>query len=164
MSRQRDRVPEIVRFWSKTERLPNGCLQWTAGCSKNGYALFGVRFPDRPSRLTTVLAHRWLYQRVFGELPPQIDVMHSCDNRACVALHHLSPGTRKSNMEDAVKKRRMSHGEKRFNHKLTDSKVRQIRRLYATGRWSQAVLADRFGVHQVAISLVLRGRTWRHVK
>lgn len=44
--------------------------------------------------------------------------------------------------------------------KLTVAKVRQIRRSYATGRWSQRELGEKYGVHQVTISAVVRGVTW----
>ena len=44
--------------------------------------------------------------------------------------------------------------------KLTPAKVRQIRRSYATGRWSQRELGEKYGVHQVTISAVVRGVTW----
>jgi hypothetical protein len=41
----------------------------------------------------------------FGLKSP-LDVMHSCDVRACVNKKHLSTGTRSSNMQDAKKKGR----------------------------------------------------------
>jgi transcriptional regulator with XRE-family HTH domain len=42
--------------------------------------------------------------------------------------------------------------------KLTDDEVAQIRRLYSSGEWTQYRLADRYGVTQGHISLLLRSR------
>ncbi len=155
-------VGELERFWAKTKRVGD-CLIWTDVPSANGYATFSIR--QESGEYKTVLAHRWIYQRTHGELPRRMDVMHSCDNRdrACVNLQHLSPGTRKRNMEDAVMKGRQKRGTMDPNAKLNDVKVRRVRALAASGHSQQAIAAH-FGVHQVAISCVLRGKTWKHVK
>jgi hypothetical protein len=44
--------------------------------------------------------------------------------------------------------------------KLTEAQVEAIRRLAGTA--PQRVIAEVFGVTQTAISLILRGVTWRH--
>ena len=43
------------------------------------------------------------------------------------------------------------------------STVRALRRLYATGKWSQQDLGDRFGVGQTEVSGVVRWRTFKEV-
>lgn len=46
--------------------------------------------------------------------------------------------------------------------RLTDSTVRQIRRLHETGV-SQKALAERFGTNQATVSLVVRRKSYEHV-
>lgn len=51
-------------------------------------------------------AHRLSYFLHYGSIDPKLDVMHSCDNPPCLNPEHLSLGTRKQNIQDAIKKRR----------------------------------------------------------
>jgi group I intron endonuclease len=54
-------------------------------------------------------------------------------------------------------------GEKNGRAVLTDSDVREIRRRFAAGGISQQALADEYGVHQTAISKIVRRRAWSHL-
>lgn len=54
------------------------------------------------------------------------------------------------------------HGEAHGRAKLTNTGVRQIRRLHHRGTPTR-VLAERFGVSGDAIRDVIRGRTWSHL-
>lgn len=126
--------------------------------TKNGYGLFSVG-----RKVTT--AHRWLYQQQHGTVPAHIDVCHSCDNRLCVNIDHLFAGTRKENMEDAVRKGRMSRiartkGESHPMAVLTQAKVDEIRERFRNGE-SQSALAYHFEVTVNAIHCVVRFKTWR---
>lgn len=47
--------------------------------------------------------------------------------------------------------------------KLSPTDVRKIRRLWERGRLTQGEIAERFGVHQVTVSSIVRGATWSHV-
>lgn len=47
--------------------------------------------------------------------------------------------------------------------KMTDQKVDEARRLYATGRWSQLDLALEFGVGPGTMGRILRNEGWKHV-
>lgn len=59
---------------------------------------------------------------------------------------------------------RASHRGERHNlAKLTDDDVRAIRRRYAAGGILQRELAAEYGVSDVAISYLLKGKTWAHV-
>lgn len=51
-----------------------------------------------------------------------------------------------------------------FGRKLNESKVRQIRNLYATGLYSQAQLARQVGVSPSTIGAIIHRKTWKHVK
>ena len=47
--------------------------------------------------------------------------------------------------------------------KLTTEQVLEIRRLYATGEWTQMKLALRFGLSELLISLIINRKIWRHI-
>lgn len=51
----------------------------------------------------------------------------------------------------------------RWQPKLTEDDVREIRAHYAAGRWGVNDLADIYGVTQPTMSAVVHRRTWRHV-
>jgi predicted XRE-type DNA-binding protein len=140
-------MPEADRFMEKINKIENGCWLWTAHCMKNGYGLF--RTPTRNE-----LAHRVAY-RLFNGVLDKRDVMHSCDNPACVNPEHLSLGTRKENMQDAKRKLRMRFGETHGRAKLTNAQVAWVK---ATGGVQQKI-ADFLGVSQGYISAIRSGNT-----
>ena len=56
----------------------------------------------------------------------------------------------------------LQRGESHHEAKLTDEKVRKIRRLRADG-WLQRDIAAQFGVTRTTVGDVLQGKIWRHV-
>lgn len=55
------------------------------------------------------------------------------------------------------------HGSQNGAAKLTESQVEEIRRIYSLKKTKQADLAERYGVSQRTISLIVRKEKWRHV-
>jgi uncharacterized protein YjcR len=55
-------------------------------------------------------------------------------------------------------------GTKHHAAKLTTAKVRQARKSYATGKWTVAKLAEKYGVATQTMHAVLTYRTWKHVQ
>lgn len=151
------RLTQIERFWCKT-RIENGCLIWTAAQSVNRS---GSRPVFAPIGTKTVLASRWIYMQALGPIPTGMDVMHSCDNGLCVALQHLSIGSRTMNMQDAAAKGRTSRGEQRPLATLTEVDVVEIRRRFASGE-CQADLAREFEVAPVTLFRIVRGERWKY--
>jgi len=47
--------------------------------------------------------------------------------------------------------------------KLTSKDVKQIRRMWETTNLSQREIGEKFGVHQVTVSGIVRGVTWQNV-
>lgn len=120
---------------------------------RNGYGLFSINNQNRP-------AHRIAYTLFRGEIPQDIQVCHTCDNRACVNPDHLFLGTLQENIADKVAKRRQAKGTTIAQHKLTEDAVREIR---ATLRQTSA-LAEKYGVHRTLIQQIRSGKGWGHVK
>lgn len=61
----------------------------------------------------------------------------------------------------ATHREKLARGERNRKSNLTEAAVREIRAL--GGTMSQRKLSERFGVSQVTIGLILRGKTWAHV-
>jgi hypothetical protein len=136
------------RFWARVPR-GEGCWIWPGARQPNGYGR--VAFWGR-----AVFAHRLAYELTYGPIPPGMQVCHRCDNRACVRPEHLFLGTQRENEDDKVAKGRQWST-------LTPTDVREIRRLYAAGDLSQQAIANRFGVWQATISVIVRRKVWRHL-
>jgi hypothetical protein len=144
------------RFWSKVHpEALSGCWLWHAHVDAQGYGSFLLR-----PGVHAVGAHRVALSTAVGPIPAGMFVCHRCDNRACVNPDHLFLGTVSDNHADMVAKQRHAHGERQNKAKLTARLVREIR----TSSEPLQSLADRLGVSISAVSLVRRGRTWRHVE
>jgi predicted XRE-type DNA-binding protein len=141
------------RFWPNV-LLADGCWTWTAYKSSGGYG-----------RLTHLgrchWAHRVSYELNVGPIEGGLHVLHRCDNPACVRPEHLSLGTRTDNMQDALKKGRLSLGE-RHSSKLTKRQVERIKVHYETWGTPQRILAKEYGISQQQVSNIVRGKTWRY--
>jgi len=148
------------RLWSKTIKQ-RSCLVWT-GCLEHGYACFNVPKNGSEGKLRQVRAARWIYKKIIGPIPDGFVILHSCDNRACVALQHLEVGTQLQNVKDCIQKGRFAYANRMPHYKLTDDQVREIKRLRIEHGISQSRLGELFGVSQTLISLILLGKRRRH--
>jgi hypothetical protein len=88
---------------------PNGCLEWTGrSVNPKGYA----KIRDDDDKMT--LAHRLAWKLVNGPIPPDLKVLHHCDNPPCCQTEptedypegHLFLGTAADNMADMKAKGR----------------------------------------------------------
>jgi hypothetical protein len=134
------------------------CWEWTGHKVQGGYGQF-----DAGSR-TMLLAHRASWQLENGPIPEGMNVLHRCDNPACVRPAHLFVGSAKDNMQDMLSKGRdrIPFGSEHGSAKLTEDSVRRIR-LERSGGRRLADLAAEFGVAECTISEIARRRTWKHV-
>src|SRR5207245_7378113 len=74
------------------EAEPNsGCWVWIGWRSPRGYGV--VRRDRREQR-----AHRYIYQRLHGELPRHLTLDHLCRNHPCVNPAHMEPVTQRENV------------------------------------------------------------------
>lgn len=82
--------PELTaRFWAKVRKTKT-CWLWTGGTS-DGYGMFWYQG-------STIAAHRLAYAALVGRIPPDTELDHSCDRRACVRPDHLHVAAHRGNV------------------------------------------------------------------
>ena len=147
-------TPDV--FWSRVLRGdPTECWEYVGKPGKNGYC--EVNFERKRD-----YAHRVAYMLTFPEWDRSDFVLHHCDNRRCANPAHLFHGSQQDNVDDMWNKGRGSgppRGELNPDAKLTDAKVREIRRSHL----SQVRLAKLYGVSQGHILAIRQGRKWAHL-
>lgn len=146
------------RFWSKVNILEeNDCWNWLAGGRGVGYGCF--KYNGK-----AIDSHRMAWFLTYGEFPNLL-VCHSCDNRACCNPNHLFLGTYSDNAKDAFKKGRRkapenkTRGENRYNSKLKDRDVIEIKNLLNNGIGGSE-LARKFNVTRGLISNIKTKKAW----
>jgi hypothetical protein len=140
---------------------PNtGCYLWEGCTTKNGYGIIKHKQARHNNG-----AHRVAWELANGPIPDGLLVLHRCDTPLCVNPKHLFLGTHQDNMADMHAKRRGSklRGEQKWNAKLTEDDVREIRAAYRNGNTSRRKLAAQFGMSRTHIGNIVRGEKWKHV-
>jgi DNA-binding XRE family transcriptional regulator len=148
------------RFWANVNRRGESeCWEWRGYRNPSGYGRMNVG--GRAGRLE--MTHRLSWEIHNGPIPGDLRVLHHCDNPPCVNPAHLWLGTQLDNIRDRTEKGHHNFlvGEKNPHAKLTWEKVGEIRRLYATGEYTQDRLAREYGVAQTGISRIVLGKSWQ---
>lgn len=151
------------RFWNKVKISdPSSCWEWQACKNRKGYGSFS---PGRKylSITGTKISHRFAFLFHYGEINCELQVCHSCDNPGCCNPFHLWQGTAKQNSEDMSLKGRSPRGEKQGSTNLTNADVYAIRAMYATGRFQQKEIAEKFCMTQQGIYHIINNLTWKDI-
>lgn len=123
----------------------DGCWLWTGTLDAYGYGRVGARDAEEQR------AHRMSWRLTRGAVPDGLWVLHRCDNRRCVNPGHLFLGTNADNVHDMVSKGRDAG-------KLTAQDRDCIRKLHATGVFSNGELGRAFGVSKASVRKTVHGR------
>lgn len=111
---------------------------------------------------STKFIHRLVIEAFVGSCPSGMQCCHNDGNHANNRLENLRWGSPKENADDRNRHGTGPQGEGNGNSKLTETDVIAIRIRNAAGE-SQTSLAREFGVTQVAVSSLVRGKAWTHV-
>lgn len=139
------------RFMSYVHPEPNsGCWLWVGANRGNGYGAFWHGFPQK--------AHHVAWEMFCDQPRGNLCVLHRCDVRCCVNPRHLFLGTHADNNKDRAAKGRSANtkGERHPGRKLDVDQVSAIR----TDPRSQRKIAADFGISQVQVSSIKRGKSW----
>lgn len=156
--------PIAPRFWSKVDiRSKNECWNWkgkTYRASGTSYGLFYLNGK-------WASAHRVAYVLTHGEIPDGLCICHTCDNGLCCNPAHHFPGTRADNNHDKAMKGRGRTSNRRgilnTHARLTESAVKEIKRLAATGMMHK-LIAQQLHTSPSNICRILQDKAWSHVK
>lgn len=151
----------LDRFWKFVNKsgpmhsaLGTPCWAWTGAKTSRGYGQISTVRGKSPA-----IAPRISYEIHFGGIPCGLDVLHKCDNPACVNPEHLFVGTAKDNADDMINKGRHAHGERHPLSKLKEDEVRAIR---ADERSAAQIAAD-YGVSRSNVRRVKIRKLWAHI-
>ena len=140
-------LPWPKRFWSNVQKTKT-CWLWKGCKFRLGYG--AVRVPHKGMQS----AHRIAWLLSGRKIPINKEIRHKCGIRSCVNPKHLTIGTHKQNMHDAVRQ-----GTAGF-HKLGPQQAQRIRKLYKSGK-TLRTLAKMFKVHSTNIWHVVHNKTWK---
>lgn len=150
-------MKSLEEILANTELDPvTGCRIWLGCIGPQGYSR--IRWQGEDYQV-----HRLVWKLTTGCSPGALDVLHTCDHRACCEFAHLFLGTQLDNMRDCVAKGRMHRGERNGSHKLTEAQVVKIKELLVEGTRTQEQIANIYGVCQPTISWIARNAHWKHV-
>lgn len=145
------------RLWARVTKAngPDGCWEVQGWATHSGHVHISAGKGKPVFR-----AHRLAWELLNGPIPDGLSVLHRCDNARCVRPDHLFLGTQRDNVIDAVHKgRHSSFG----NQKLNADQVREIRALWATGKYTQKAIGQRFGLKRNSISSIVNRKSWAHL-
>jgi len=107
--------------------------------------------------------HRLVLEAFIGPCPPGMECCHYPDrNPNNNRLENLRWGTRRENIQDAIRHDTLPRGSQKWTAKLNEADVIAIRWLRVQG-WTCKRIADVFYVSFEAIRRIVKGTAWRHV-
>jgi predicted XRE-type DNA-binding protein len=146
-------------FWDYVDKQFNSCWPWTGETDANGFGTFRFRGKTTFVQKVAYMLH------TRSKVPAGLYVCQRCENKLCCNPNHLFIGTYlESGLVYARKGRHLSDKNLHGNAQLRAQDVKDIRRMYATGAYSQAKLARQFNVCRQHVSDIIRMRRWKWIK
>lgn len=111
------------RIWSKVIKTAD-CWYWTGYKADGRYGYILDHRTSKQARVT-----RLLWEMAYGPIPKAMLICHTCDEPACVRIHHLYLGTPKTNALDRQIRGRWKGGVKKgFKHPLDCNHCKAVRK------------------------------------
>ena len=155
----------------KGSKLKTPCWNWTGSLTADGHAQLTI---DGKNRKVVPYLYQKLHHKNKSALVGNcLRRSPLCLSKLCVNPAHfeMRPFARKIKMKGVGKGRNPSsrpkpgwiQGEQNPHAKLTEEKVREIRKFHAKG-FSTLALAETYLVSAVQINRILKRENWKHVK
>ncbi len=107
--------------------------------------------------------HRLVLEAFVGPCPEGMECCHNDGNPANNCVENLRWDTTSANQLDREMHGTSNRGEQQGRSKLKDEYIPIIKKLYEVGVL-QSQIAEAFGVHQMNVSCIVRGKTWDHIE
>lgn len=146
-------LARIMKFIKKTK---DGHWLWTG-------SRCGLRREYGQVRLNgkKPTAHRAVWTLLKGPIFDGLDLLHQCGQTLCVNPDHVRPGTKKENTQDSIVDGTYyaagKFGDKHPRTVIPDSEIPKIIAACKV-RGQQKVQADKYGVSQAHISMIVNGK------
>jgi hypothetical protein len=150
----RSTLTDAERFKAKLSKNKNGCLLWMGGTNAATPPVGLLRRQGKK----TLPVHRYAYELTKGEIKKGQIVTQTCGNSLCCKVTHLKLVSRSEILTGA-----MPRGKTHWKSKLTEKKVKAIRKASAAGT-SHKALAKKYKISEAQVSLIVSGKSWAWVK
>lgn len=127
-----------ITFWVNKK---SGCWIWQGSKISTGYG--NLRVNNK-----TILAHRYMYELVRGEIPKELELDHLCKTPLCINPAHLEPITHAENCRRGKRA------------KLTHKTVIEIKAMKAVG-YTITAIAEKYNLVRHTIRSAINGESWR---
>lgn len=151
-----------LRRVAASHRYPAGMIVKPVVSKQRGNYCINV-LSDGKSKKKTVSRHRLVLEAFVGPCSPKHETNHKNGKKGINQLSNLEWATKSKNCLHRSRVLGKLRGSKHGRAKLTERQVRAIRRRLARGE-TQISVAARFGVGQVAVSLIHRRINWSHLE
>lgn len=146
-----------------TGRSHRGWLRLASYIDKKGYVRYSLRKKPGDRNQISYGLHKLLMDAFVGPRPDGYECRHIDDNKLNNDLSNLAWGTHAENTEDRDRNGKTLKGEKHPLAKLTEEKVRDIRRRSANGESRKSIAQD-YGINPGSIASIIKFITWKEVK
>lgn len=137
---------QVIKPLVKLGKRADDCWEWLGPKCSAGHGKKTFNGRD-------VLAHRWMWEQLFGPIPDGLVVFTTCENKGCINPHHFACGTQAQACRQSVQT------------KLLPADVTEIKAAKAdAGPNTARVLADRYDVSPQLIRDIWRGGAWSRAR
>ena len=142
---------------TKVERILRG--------SKNGgFSCLYIRFRDSKSKV--IMTHIFVAENFIGKNPftEPASVIHINGDKTNNHFKNLKWATKKESFQKMINAEGFDRNIWTTRAKLTESKVRMLKKFLKNGKTKKTILAKQFGITTMQINRIERGENWAHVK